>query len=144
MEHWKDRTLPSHGGALNRHGTAFVIDQAERAAVALLFDDPAGYSISARALLDHKLDRKTTPPLPRPNTTEWALYLSRYSNGSELICRAARLLVRWKDQEHVLKAIDERLFASKDGVSVGLLEGSPTMMVVDDFILIGARPGVLI
>jgi Arc/MetJ-type ribon-helix-helix transcriptional regulator len=81
--------------------------------------------------------------LLRPNTTEWAPYLGRYSNGAELIRRAGRLLVRWKDQEHVLEAIDERLFAS-DRVSVGLLEGSPTMISVNDFILIGAQPGVLL
>jgi hypothetical protein len=43
----------------------------------------------------------------------------------------------------VLEARDERLFAS-DRVSVGLLEGSPTMISVNDFILIGAQPGVLL
>jgi CubicO group peptidase (beta-lactamase class C family) len=143
VERWADRTLLSHGGGLDRYGTAFVIDQTERAAVALLFDDPAGYSVSAHALLDRVLDRQTMPPLLRPNTTEWAPYLGRYSNGAELIRRAGRLLVRWKDQEHVLEAIDERLFAS-DRVSVGLLEGSPTMISVNDFILIGAQPGVLL
>jgi hypothetical protein len=57
---------------------------------------------------------------------------------------AVRLFVRWKDQEHVLEAVDERLFASKDRVSVGLLEGSPTMISVNDFILIGAQPGLLL
>jgi hypothetical protein len=29
-------------------------------------------------------------------------------------------------------------------VSVGLLEGSPTMTSINDFILIGARPGMLL
>jgi CubicO group peptidase (beta-lactamase class C family) len=144
VERWADRTLLSHGGGLDRYGTAFVIDRTERAAVALLFDHPAGYSVSAHALLDRVLDRQTTPPLPRPNTTEWAPYLGRYSNGAEVICRAGRLSVRWKDQEHLLEAVDERLFASKDEVSVGLLEGSPTMISVNDFILIGAQPGVLL
>ena len=144
VERWTDRTLLSHGGGLDRYGTAFVIDQTERAAAALLFDDPAGYSVSAYALLDRILDRQTMPPLPRPNTTEWAPYLGRFSNGAELIYRAGRLSVRWKDQEHLLEAVDERLFASKDEVSVGLLEGSPTMISVNDFILIGAQPGVLL
>jgi CubicO group peptidase (beta-lactamase class C family) len=144
VELWTDRTLLSQGGGLGVYGTAFLMDRTERAAVALLFDDPAGYSISAYALLDRILDRQTTPPLPTQNTTEWTPYLGPYSNGAELICRAGRLLVRWKDQEHALKAIDERLFASKDGVSVGLLEGSPTMISVNDFILIGAQPGVLL
>jgi CubicO group peptidase (beta-lactamase class C family) len=144
VERWANRTLLSHGGGLNRYGTAFVMDQIECAAVALLFDDPAGYSVSAHALLDRVLDRKTTPLLPRPNTTEWARYLGLYSNGAELLRRADRLSVRWKNNEHVLEAVDERLFVSEDRVSVGLLEGSPTMMSVNDFILIGARPGVLL
>jgi hypothetical protein len=79
----------------------------------------------------------------RQNSTEWGPYLGRYTNGAELICRAGGLFVRWKDREHALKAIDERLFAS-NRVSVGLLEGSPTMISVNDFILIGAQPGVLL
>jgi CubicO group peptidase (beta-lactamase class C family) len=144
VECWKDRTMLSHGGALDRYGTAFLIDPTEHAAVALLFDGPAGYSVSAHAFLDRILDRQTRPRSPKPNTTEWAPYLGRYSNGAELICKAGRLFVRWKDQEHVLVAVDERLFASKSRVSVGLLEGSPTMISVNDFILIGAQPGVLL
>jgi CubicO group peptidase (beta-lactamase class C family) len=144
VEHWRERILLSHGGGLDRYGTAFVIDPAEGAAVALLFDDPAGYSVSAYALLDRILDRQTMPPSPRLNTTELAPYIGRYSNGAELSCGADKVFVRWRGREHVLEAIDERLFASKDGVSVGLLEGSPTMISVNDFILIGARPGALL
>jgi len=53
-------------------------------------------------------------------------------------------LVRWKGQEERLEAVDDRLFASKKGLSVGLLEGTPTMISVNDFILIGARPGILL
>ena len=41
-EHWADRTLLARGGGLAPYGTAFVIDPGERAAAALLFDDPAG------------------------------------------------------------------------------------------------------
>jgi len=144
VERWNERTLLSHGGGLDRFGTAFVIDRAAHAAVALLFDDPKGYAVSPHALLDRILDRQTTPPLPRPNTTEWTPYLGRFSNGAELISRGDRLLVRWENEEHVLEAVDERLFASKDGISVGLLQGLPTMISVNDFILIGARPGVLV
>jgi CubicO group peptidase (beta-lactamase class C family) len=60
VELWTDRTLLSHGGGLGVYGTAFVMDRTERAAVALLFDDPAEYSISARALLDRILDREVS------------------------------------------------------------------------------------
>jgi hypothetical protein len=52
--------------------------------------------------------------------------------------------VGWRGEEHPLEAVDERLFASCGSVSVGLLQGSPTMISVTDFILIGARPGVLL
>jgi CubicO group peptidase (beta-lactamase class C family) len=143
VEHWANRTLLAHGGGLNSYGTAFVIDPAERAAVALLFDDPAGYKISPHVLLDCILDRQTRPQKLQTNTTDWVPYLGRYSNGAELVSISNCLLLRWKDQEHLLEAVDERLFASKDGVSVGLLMGTPTMISVNDFILIGARPGVL-
>jgi CubicO group peptidase (beta-lactamase class C family) len=141
VEHWADRTLLAHGGGLGRYGTAFLIDPVERAAVALLFDDPAGYKISPHALLDRILDRKTWPRPPRRNTTDWAPYVGRYDNGAELVSLSDRPAVRWKGREHLLEAVDDRLFASKDGVSVGLLEGTPTMISVNDFILIGARPG---
>ena len=144
VERWANRTLLSHGGGLECYGTAFVIDPAARSAVGLLFDDPAGYAISPHALLARILDLSTMPPKARANTMDWAPYLGRYSNGAELISVSGRLLVRWKDREHLLEAVDERLFASKDGVSVGLLEGSPTMSSINDFILIGARPGVLL
>jgi hypothetical protein len=52
--------------------------------------------------------------------------------------------VSWKGQEQLLEAVDERLFLSKQGPSVGLLQGTPTMISINDFILIGARPGVLL
>jgi len=144
VERWADRTLLSHGGGLERYGTAFVIDAGARSAVSLLFDDPAGYAISPHDLLDRILDRCTMPPKVRASTVDWGPYLGRYSNGAELTSVSNRLLVRWKDREHLLEAVDERLFASKDGVSVGLLEGSPTMTSINDFILIGARPGMLL
>jgi CubicO group peptidase (beta-lactamase class C family) len=144
VERWADRTLLSHGGGLERYGTAFVIDAGARSAVSLLFDDPAGYAISPHVLLDRILDRCTMPPKVRASTVDWGPYLGRYSNGAELTSVSNRLLVRWKDREHLLEAVDERLFASKDGVSVGLLEGSPTMTSINDFILIGARPGMLL
>ena len=144
VERWANRTMLSHGGGLGRYGTAFVIDPAERAAVALLFDTPAGYAISPHVLLDRIIGRHTLPRRPRAHTTDVARYIGRYSNGAELISVCDRLLIRWKSEEHPLEAVDERLFASKGGVSVGLLEGSPTMISVNDFILIGARPGVLL
>jgi hypothetical protein len=49
-------------------------------------------------------------------------------------------MVRWKSKEHLLSAVDDRLFASDGGVSVGLLPGQPRMISVNDFILIGAEP----
>lgn len=144
VERWADRTLLSHGGGLHGYGSAFVIDKAERAAAVLLFDDPAGYAISPYDLLDRILDRKTRPPLPGSNTANLDPYLGRYSNGAELIATPGQLRVRWKGREHTLEPVDERLFASKGGVSVGLLEEEPTMISVNDFILIGAQPGVLV
>src|SRR5262245_35326365 len=144
VDGWLDRTMLSRGGGHERYGTAFVIDPAARSAVGFLFDDPAGYAISPHVLLDRILDRCTMPPMVRASTVDWVRYLGRYSNGSELISVSDRLLVRWKDREHLLEAIDERPFASRDGVSVGLLEGSPIMNSINDFILIGARPGVLL
>ncbi|MGK9232213.1 beta-lactamase family protein [Inquilinus limosus] len=144
VERWANRTLLSHGGGLYRYGTAFVIDPASRAAVAFLFDDPAGYAVSPHALLDRLLDRRTTPEAPRANTTDWAPYIGRYDNGAQLSSRAGRLSLKWKGRQHRLKAVDERLFASDEGVSVGLLPGTPTMISVNDFILIGARPGRLL
>lgn len=144
VERWADRTLLSHGGGLQSYGSAFVIDKAERAAAVLLFDDPAGYAISAYELLDRILDRKTRPPPLRSNRARLAPYLGRYSNGAELVAARGRLFVRWKGRQHALEPVDDRLFASKSGVSVGLLEGEPTMISVNDFILIGAHPGVLV
>jgi CubicO group peptidase (beta-lactamase class C family) len=144
VEHWAARTLLSHGGGLHRYGSAFLIDQAERAAAVLLFDDPAGYAIAPHDLLDRILDRATRPPLPKPGAVDFAPYLGRYSNGAELVASAGGLRVRWKGEEHALNPVDERLFASKRGVSVGLLGGTPTMISVNDFILIGALPGVLL
>jgi CubicO group peptidase (beta-lactamase class C family) len=72
VEAWANRTLLAHGGGLYPYGTALLIDPSERAAVALLFDDPAGYKISPHALLDRILDRHTVPRNPRANTTDWA------------------------------------------------------------------------
>lgn len=145
IEHFADRTMISHGGGLDHYGTAFLIDPAACAAVALLFDNPAGYTVSAHAILDRIFDRHTSAKPDRPGTTDWRPYIGRYSNGAELLSVNDQLKVRWKDKEHALEPIDERLYASKkDGVSLGLLEGSPTMISVNDFILIGASPGVRI
>ena len=144
VEHWTGRTLWSHGGGLRSYGSAFVIDKAERAAAVLLFDDPAGYAISAYDLLDRILDRKIRPLPPGSNTASLDPYLGRYSNGAVLADTRGRVSIRWKGREHELEPVDERLFASRSGVSVGLLEGRPPMISVNDFILIGAQPGVLI
>ena len=145
IEQFADRTMLSHGGGLENYGTAFLIDPAARAAVALLFDDPAGYAVSANAILDRILDRRTSANPDRPSTTDWRPYIGRYSNGAELLSVDEQLKVRWKDMEHALEPVDERLYASKkDGVSLGLLEGSPTMISVNDYILIGASPGIRI
>jgi hypothetical protein len=51
------------------------------------------------------------------------------------------LVLDWKGKRTRLKPVDERLFAGRDRISVGLLPGEPTMISVNDFILIGARPG---
>jgi CubicO group peptidase (beta-lactamase class C family) len=142
VEEWAERTLLAHGGGLYPYGTAFVIDPAARAAVALLFDNPAGYGISPQRLLDRILDRQTATRPARPDTTAWTPYLGRYTNGAELASACGQLLVRWKNKEHLLSAVDDRLFASGGGVSVGLLPGQPRMISVNDFILIGATPGL--
>jgi CubicO group peptidase (beta-lactamase class C family) len=144
IERWANGTLLAHGGGLAPFGTAFVIDPDQRAAVALLFDNPMGYKVSPHALLDRILDRTSLPEKPRANTTNWDAYLGRYSNGAELSRVSDRLSIRWKGKQHLLEPIDERLFASRDGVSVGILKGTPAMISVNDFILIGAQPGVLL
>jgi CubicO group peptidase (beta-lactamase class C family) len=143
VEQWEDRTLLAHGGGLAPYGTAFVIDPRERAAVALLFDDQAGYQVSPHALLDRILDRQTVLRNRRENTTDWAPYVGRYSNGAELLSVSGQLLIRWRGEIQPLEPVDERLFTSARGLSVGLLEGTPTMISVNDFILIAAQPGVL-
>ena len=144
VEQWEDRTLLAHGGGLAPYGTAFVIDPREGAAVALLFDDQAGYQVSPHALLDRILDRQTALRNPRENATDWAPYIGRYSNGAELLSVAGKLLLCWRGEIQSLAAVDERLFTSEHGLSVGLLKGTPTMISVNDSILIGARPGVLL
>lgn len=142
VERWTDRTLFAHGGGLGRFGSAFVVDGAARAAACFLFDDPSGYAVSPHALLDDALARETRPLAPRPATVDWRPYLGSYANGARLEEVAGALVVDWKGRRTSLAAVDDRLFAGPGRVSVGLLPGEPTMISVNDFILIGARPGV--
>jgi hypothetical protein len=67
----------------------------------------------------------------------------RICRVEERVCHG-KLLLRWRGEIQPLAAFDERLFTSEHGLSVGLLEGTPTMISVNDSILIGARPGVLL
>ena len=93
---------------------------------------------------DRILDRKMRPLPSGSNSVSPDPWLGHYRNGAVLADTSGRLSVRWKGHEHTLEPVDERLFASGSGISVGLLEGWPPMISVNDFILIGARPGVLI
>jgi hypothetical protein len=59
VERWASSDNAFHGGRLDGYGARFVVDLAERAAVALLFDDPAGYVVSPHALLESILWQNT-------------------------------------------------------------------------------------
>jgi len=142
IEHWTGRTLLAHGGGLGRFGSAFVVDPQARAAAAFLFDDPRGYGVSPHAILDAALARETRPLEPRPSNFDWRAYLGTYSNGATLSDEAGGLVLDWKGQRTPLTAADDRLFAGPGRISVGLLPGEPVMISANDFILIGARPGV--
>jgi CubicO group peptidase (beta-lactamase class C family) len=141
IERWERRTLLAHGGGLGQFGSAFVVDPEARAAVAFLFDHPSGYTASPHAILDAALARETRPREPRPAMVDWRQYLGRYSNGAVLSEEGGNPVVQWKDRRTQLAPLDDRLFAGPGRLSVGLLPGEPTMISVNDFILIGARPG---
>ena len=144
IERWEGRTLFAHGGGLGQFGSAFVLDPEARAAAAFLFDDPAGYAVSPHTILDATLARETRPRAPWSSTVDWRPYLGTYSNGAVLSEEEGDLVVRWKNRRTKLAPVDDGLFAGPGRISVGLLPGDPTMISVNDFILIGARPGVLI
>jgi CubicO group peptidase (beta-lactamase class C family) len=143
VEQWEDRMLLSHGGGLGRFGSAFVVDPDARAAAAFLFDDPAGYAVSAHALLDATLGRETHHRSRRDSNVDPLPYLGVYSNGATLSEEGGHLVVEWKGKRTTLAPVDERVFAGAPRISVGLLPGEPRMISVNDFILIGARPGTL-
>jgi hypothetical protein len=142
IERWDGFTLLQHGGGLGRYGSAFVVDSTARAAAALLFDAPAGYSVSPHAYLDAMLERETRAPLARAATVDWRAYLGRYSNGAALADEAGEFVLHWNGARTSLVAYDERVYSGRGRISVGLLPGEPTMISANDFILIGARPGV--
>ncbi len=142
IELWDGLTLLQHGGGLGRFGSAFVVDPAARAAVAFLFDDPAGYAVSPHAYLDAMLARVAKPCANRTVTVDWRDYLGRYSNGAVLADEDGQFVLRWKGKRTPLAGVDDRLFRGPDRISVGLLPDEPTLISANDFILIGARPGV--
>jgi CubicO group peptidase (beta-lactamase class C family) len=144
IECWDGRVLLQHGGGLGRFGSAFVVDPEARAAAVFLFDDPAGYAVSPHAMLDAALARETRPLPHRAAAVDWRGYLGVYSNGAALTDAAGEFVLHWKGRRTPLDAVDERVFAGPGRISVGLLPGEPTMISSNDFILIGARPGVRI
>jgi len=144
IERWDGLTLLQHGGGLSRYGSAFVVDPAARAAAVFLFDAPAGYAVSPHAYLDAVLQRETRAPVARAATVEWRAYLGRYSNGATLAEEAGAPVLHWHGARTPLVAFDERVFSGRGRISVGLLPGAPTMISANDFILIGARPGLRI
>ena len=142
IERWGDgRETYSHGGGLGRYGSACVIDPETRSWAIFLFDHPAGYGVSPHIVLDRLLGRETTPPAPRPLAVDWRAYVGRYENGAQLKAENGRPVLNWKGAAHGLRDFDERLLAASPRISVGLLPGEPRMISVNDFILIGARPG---
>jgi CubicO group peptidase (beta-lactamase class C family) len=142
IECWDGRVLLQHGGGLGRFGSAFVVDPDARAAAVFLFDDPAGYAVSPHAFLDTALGRETRPLPRRDAAVDWRRYLGVYSNGAVLTDEAGAFVLHWKDRRTALVAVDERVFAGPGRISVGLLPGEPNMISANDFILIGARPGI--
>ena len=75
---WEGRTLLNHSGGLHPFGSAFVVDPAEKAVCAAMFDDPAGYAVAGPAVLDDLLGRRTRPLPPRPLEVDWRDYLGSY------------------------------------------------------------------
>jgi CubicO group peptidase (beta-lactamase class C family) len=142
IERWDGVSLLQHGGGLGRFGSAFVVDPAARAAAVFLFDDPAGYAISPYTYLDAALARRTRPLAKRDAIVDRRGYLGRYSNGAVLADEGGEFVLHWHGVRTVLAPVDERLFSGTGRISVGLLAGEPTMISANDFILIGARPGV--
>jgi CubicO group peptidase (beta-lactamase class C family) len=144
IERWDGLTLLQHGGGLGRHGSAFVVDPVARTAAVFLFDDPAGYGVLPHAYLDAVLGRETRAPAKRAPTVDWREYLGRYSNGARLADEAGEFVLHWNGARTPLSAFDERVFSGPGRISVGLLPGEPRMISANNFILIGARPGVCI
>jgi CubicO group peptidase (beta-lactamase class C family) len=142
IESWDGLTLLQHGGGLGRYGSAFVVDAAASAAAVFLFDDPAGYAVSPHAYLDAALGRETRASMPRAASVDWRAYLGRYSNGAVLAAEANEFVLHWNGARTSLTPFDERVYAGSGRISVGLLPGDPTMISANNFILIGARPGV--
>ena len=144
IERWDDFTLLQHGGGLGRYGSAFVVDPTARAAAVFVFDDPAGYAVSPHAYFDAVLGRETHAPKTRAASVDWRAYLGRYSNGAVLADEAGAFVLHWNGARTPLTAYDERVFSGRGRISVGLLPGEPTMISANNFILIGARPGMRI
>lgn len=142
VEHWDGHVLYAHGGGLGRYGSAFVVDPAHGTAAAFIFDDPRGYGVSPHAYLDALAGRTSRQRPVRAATVDWRDYTGTYTNGATLLDEGDTPVLDWNGQRAALSAVDDRLFAGEGRISVGLLPGSPTMISVNNFILIGARPGI--
>ena len=146
IEVWPERRLYSHGGGIHPYGSDLLIDPAERAVAACLFDHPTGYAISAIEVMDRWLGRQTLVLQPRMTTCDWRPYIGRYTNGGvieESTDSDAPALV-WRGVRRNLRLVDDHLFISDDGLSIGLLPGEPHMISVNDFPPIGALPGMML
>jgi CubicO group peptidase (beta-lactamase class C family) len=151
VERWHGLDLLSHGGGLRNFGSTFLLDPAARASAVLLFDAPGGHDVSAHALLDRALDRTTTPLPVRALELDWRAYLGRYANGAELLEDAGEPHLRYGPVGlQRLHAHDARVLATAPvslagmrtrPIGVGFLPGEPTMISVNHFPPIGARPG---
>ena len=145
VEEWDGKTLLSHGGGLGSNGSTMVLDPAENAAAVFLFDDPRGYGINAYEVLDRVLGRETRPKPIKGNNTKVEPYLGKYDNGATLSEEDGALLIEWKGEKTPLEPVDDRLFKTNTGVSLGLLPGDPKMISFNGFfLLIGAIPGRLV
>jgi len=143
VETWEGRTLLSHGGGLGTYGSALLIDPSAGAWVAVLFDHPAGYGLSAHRLLYQATSRMSKPYSVQARSVDYRPYLGKYDNGAILAEESGRPRLIWNGRTQGMEPVDERLFAG-GGLSLGLLPGEPKMISVNDFILIGARPGTLL
>ncbi len=152
IEDWDGLELYSHGGGLNNFGSAFLLDGGARASVAMMFDHPAGYAMSAHQCLDELLGRATSSPARTPLPVDWREWLGRYANGAELLDVDGKPHLTYAGIRNLaLELFDENVLVTSKPVriptlapspiSVGLVPGEPRMIVLNHFPPIGARPG---